>query len=450
MTRVPNQACLVCRGTGKVRPASAKGGVFAYAPCPRCMADPVSAASTLPPPIVTAPPPPPATEGIRVDLGTTDTLPAGFNRFVDIVKNPNVPPDQMVVADLTKKWPFEDNSVDYFRANDIIEHLPDKIFTMNEFYRCLKTGGTVEIFVPTIHGVGFISDPQHCSFWSRASFDYFTTGTPEFNRFAKQYGITGKFAVIAEERASYSKNYPSGAETVFHLRITLRAVKRNWKAIILSKNVSNLRRAVGSILATHTDLDPSNIIVVDDGAKASWTDSDPKVTWTTGKKPFVYAANSNIGIVAAGRSNIILMGDDCEVRSPWSFDFMDETASRGDAGVVSAGINGTVGNPVQNWRSDQSLVEASNELAFVTICIPRPVLDKVGLLDERFVGYGCEDVDYCWRARGSGFKFLVDNRAQVEHNPPGTPSDWRSRPDHEQRWKENMAILSDKWKRSYP
>jgi hypothetical protein len=444
--------CLSCRGAGRVQVITG-GAVFSYKPCPKCFPEtvPPSARPAAPAgPASLAPFRPVWNGGVRVDLGTTDQIPEGFTKFVDIVPNPNIPPSQMIVADLRQKWPFADSSVDYFRANDIIEHLPDKVFTMNEFYRCLRPGGMVEILVPTTHGVGFISDPQHCSFWSRASFDYFVVGTPEHNRFAKHYGISAKFAAASEERSSYPKWYPSGEETVHHLKIVLRALKENWKLIILSKNVSNLRRAVASVLATHPGLDPQRIIVVNDGAKDGWTDTDPKVFWVEGRKPFVYAANANIGILAAERFDIILMGDDCEVKNPNTFNFMDEMASRTDAGVVSSGITGPVGNPLQVWRADGTRIESSGELAFVCVCIPRAVLDVTGLLDEQFIGYGCEDVDLCWRIKEKGLKFLVDNRAKIEHNPPGLPSEWRSRPDQDQRWRENMVLLSAKWKRAYP
>ena len=224
----------------------------------------------------------------------------------------------------------------------------------------------------------------------------------------------------------------------------------SWKLVILSKNVSNLRRSVASVLSTPPKLDPQRIIVVDDGAKKDWQESDPKVSWVEGKKPFVYAANANIGIAAAGKDDVVLMGDDCEVRSPSAFDLLRETAARMDAGIVSAGINGPVSNPIQSWRSDGSTVESPNELAFVCVYIPRRGLDEVGPLDEQFVGYGCEDVDFCWRIRDRGLKFFINNRAQIAHNLPGMPSEWRSRPDIEERHIENIGRLKAKWNVKYP
>lgn len=47
--------------------------------------------------------------------------------------------------------------MDYVRASHIIEHFPDKIFTMNELWRVLKPAGRVHISVPTTEGPGALS-----------------------------------------------------------------------------------------------------------------------------------------------------------------------------------------------------------------------------------------------------------------------------------------------------
>lgn len=86
---------------------------------------------------------------------------------VDIMGNADI------VADLSKPWPFEDNSIDQIRAFDAIEHLPNKIHTMNEAYRCLKHDGVFEIMVPSTEAMGAFQDPTHVSFWNRNSFWYY-------------------------------------------------------------------------------------------------------------------------------------------------------------------------------------------------------------------------------------------------------------------------------------
>ena len=130
---------------------------------------------------------------MKLNLGCCDAAVAGFVN-VDIVAGPGV--DQ--VADLAAPWPWSDNSVEYVRAWDIIEHLPDKIMTMNEIYRVLMPGGRAEIAVPTTDGTGAFQDPTHVSFWNRRSFLYYEAGNPYRERFANSYGIKARFRTVSE------------------------------------------------------------------------------------------------------------------------------------------------------------------------------------------------------------------------------------------------------------
>ena len=148
---------------------------------------------------------------MKLNLGCCDAILPGFVN-VDLVPAPGVEP-----ADLRVPWPWPDSSVEYIRAWDIIEHLPDKILTMNEMYRVLTPGGRTEIAVPTTEGSGAWQDPTHVSFWNRRSFIYFEAGNPYRERFARHYGIRAKFCTVAE-RTDQSLDGP-------RLTIVLQAVK---------------------------------------------------------------------------------------------------------------------------------------------------------------------------------------------------------------------------------
>jgi len=88
--------------------------------------------------------------------------------------------------------------------------------------------------------------------------------------------------------------------------------------IIPSKNVLNLWGCLPAIKA----LDSARVIVVDDGVdwptngSAEWNLSAWGVKDVIGGvKPFVFARNVNLGIVAAGTDDVILANDDCILRS---------------------------------------------------------------------------------------------------------------------------------------
>ena len=153
----------------------------------------------------------PETRKVKLNLGCCDApLPGYLN--VDLVAGAGVE-----VADLRQPWPWPESSVEFVRAWDIIEHLPDKIFTMNELWRVLKPGGRAEIAVPTTEGTGAWQDPTHVSFWNRRSFLYYEAGNPYRERFARHYGIRAKFRTISER----TEPSPDGPR----LTIVLAAVK---------------------------------------------------------------------------------------------------------------------------------------------------------------------------------------------------------------------------------
>jgi SAM-dependent methyltransferase len=131
--------------------------------------------------------------GLRLNLGCSDRAIPGYIG-IDIADAPGVD----LIQDLSHRWCWLDSSVDEIIAHDIIEHLPNKILTMNEMYRVLKPGGRVEICVPTTDGPGAFQDPTHVSFWNRRSFLYYEAGNIYRERFAKAYGITAAFKIISE------------------------------------------------------------------------------------------------------------------------------------------------------------------------------------------------------------------------------------------------------------
>ena len=158
----------------------------------------------------------------KLNLGCSDALEPGY------INVDRVYPDrtgdtwgtdaEFDQADLSHAWPWADSSVGHIRAHDIIEHLVNKIHTMNEAWRVLQKGGTFEIAVPTTDGPGAWQDPTHVSFWNRNSFMYFESGNPHLVRFGRAYGIKCAFRILREQLEQVF-------DGVTKLTITLAAVK---------------------------------------------------------------------------------------------------------------------------------------------------------------------------------------------------------------------------------
>jgi len=137
------------------------------------------------------------TEKLWINLGCGDDI---RNGFVNVDKS--CPKDSKWLtlnADLNNMWPFVTSTADYILAQDIIEHLSDKIFTMNEAWRVLKNMALFDIWVPTTDGPGAFQDPTHVSFWNRRSFLYYEKGNSYRERFCESYGIVAAFSFVKEE-----------------------------------------------------------------------------------------------------------------------------------------------------------------------------------------------------------------------------------------------------------
>lgn len=144
--------------------------------------------------------------GLSLNLGCSDDHRLGWLN-VDIAE----PAD--VIVDLAGPWPWADCSVEWILANDVLEHLPSKIHSLNEAWRVLQPGGVIEIAVPCVMladgrvNPGAFADPTHRSFWTMDDRYYFceqwNNPGDERGRFGKAYGITALFRPRRWELVEY-------------------------------------------------------------------------------------------------------------------------------------------------------------------------------------------------------------------------------------------------------
>lgn len=105
---------------------------------------------------------------VKLDLGCGINKKEGFIG-VDTIKFDGV--DKVV--DLTKKWPWKNNSVDEVHCSHMIEHLTSdqRCHFMNELWRVLKKGSTAMIVAPHWGSCRAYGDPTHV--WPPVSEFYF-------------------------------------------------------------------------------------------------------------------------------------------------------------------------------------------------------------------------------------------------------------------------------------
>jgi len=153
---------------------------------------------------------------LRLNLGSCDRT---FPGFVSV----DLCPPADIIMDLgVDPWMFEDSSVEEVRAYDVLEHLADRIATMNNLHRILRPGGRADIIVPSAtHGAGFAQDPTHKSAWSLNSFQYYEHGSFAQKRLAQHYGITASFRIVSLDETRHM----DVREEVWKIHAVLEAVK---------------------------------------------------------------------------------------------------------------------------------------------------------------------------------------------------------------------------------
>ncbi len=156
------------------------------------------------------------------------------------------------------------------------------------------------------------------------------------------------------------------------------------------------------------------------------------------KENIGFSRANNMGIKYAfqgGAEYVLLLNDDTEVDPGFLTALIDVAVLRPDAGMLGSNIcyydqpekiwfagahfdrttcNVTTTEFSQNYKyKDSDLVESD----YVTGCallVKREVVEKIGLLDERFFLY-CEDVDWGLRCINAGFKNLIVTRSLIWH-----------------------------------
>lgn len=155
---------------------------------------------------------------LALDLGSAHNKPGDQWIGVDMHEAPGV--DR--VADLSERWPFDDNSVGVIRAVDFLEHMPPgkEIHFFNEAWRVLTHGGMLLIEVPSSDGRGAFQDPTHSTFVNQNSFWYYTQDN--YKRF-----MNGKFngSFGAKRVITYAPNAFCKEHNILYVRAHLVAAK---------------------------------------------------------------------------------------------------------------------------------------------------------------------------------------------------------------------------------
>lgn len=161
--------------------------------------------------------------------------------------------------------------------------------------------------------------------------------------------------------------------------------------------------------------------------------------------PFQIARNANIGW-RMPNTDIVYAGDDTRIIEPNTIARLESLANSDPAiGILAPRIKPAIPTDIP-----QEPLTFKSHVPFVFVYIKRAVIDKIGYLDERFQGYGVEDIDYCYRARRAGFKIAVANHITIQHGTdqqPAMTTFMRLRTSQQlfKEDRENWRRFAEKW-----
>lgn len=105
----------------------------------------------------------------KLNLGCGKKIKNGYVNL-DLYPLPGVD----VVADISKKLPFENDAFDEVLTEHVFEHMAEIDPLLAELHRITKKDGVIRVFVPHFTNFGAYTDPTHKRFFGYFTMDYYT------------------------------------------------------------------------------------------------------------------------------------------------------------------------------------------------------------------------------------------------------------------------------------
>jgi GT2 family glycosyltransferase len=231
--------------------------------------------------------------------------------------------------------------------------------------------------------------------------------------------------------------------------------------VLVTFNGVNHTRACLESLAHHTP-ERHEIIVVDNGSSdgtISFLRSQASVRFIQNDTNRGFPAAANQGLRAAAGERILLLNNDVIVTPGWLKRMLDVFDRFSDVGLVGPCSNEVSGaqrvciayntledlNRFASSRADQyhGVYEDVPRLVGFCLLLRREVMDRVGLLDERFGIGNFEDDDYCRRSILAGFRAVIARDSFVHH--VGSATFKAAGTDYAGLLERNRQLYLEKW-----
>jgi GT2 family glycosyltransferase len=204
--------------------------------------------------------------------------------------------------------------------------------------------------------------------------------------------------------------------------------------VILTYNKLEYTKQCIESIREFTEKDSYELIVVDNNSTDETTNwlkeqKDIKTIFNEDNKGFPKGCNQ--GIELATGDNVLLLNNDTVVAKNWLDNLITALYSDETVGAVGPVTNNcsnaqSIAVPYNNIEEMKVFAEIYNKsnsenwehrLILIGFCllVKKDVVDKIGLLDERFSPGNYEDDDYCFRITEAGYKLILCKDTFIHH-----------------------------------
>ena len=247
--------------------------------------------------------------------------------------------------------------------------------------------------------------------------------------------------------------------------------------IIPTRNaVALLRQCIGSIV-TATTYPNYELLLIDNGSDdgealtyLASLEGQPGIRVLRDNRPFNYSALNNMGVANARGSVIGLVNNDIEVISPGWLDEMVSIALQPGVGAVGAkllypdervqhggvllgvgGVEGVAGHAnkfLPAWHGGYmgraSMVQSFSAVTAACLVVRKAAYEQVGGLDEVELKVAYNDIDFCLRLRGAGYRNVWTPHAELFHHESATRGA-DIQPAQRARFDQEHAYMRRRW-----
>lgn len=289
------------------------------------------------------------------------------------------------------------------------------------------------------------------------------------------------YAMLAGERAINEhfqrENIDAKVEHIDHGYRVRYALPENPPLVSLIIPTRNglklIKQCIESILAK-TTYHNYEILIVDNGSDDPATlgyfdalKAEARVTVLRDDRPFNYSALNNAAVKSARGTVLGLLNNDMEIISQDWLSEMVSIALQPQVGAVGArlwypndtlqhggvilGIGGWAGHAHKGfphghpgYAGRMSLISGFSAVTGACLVVRKELYEELGGLNEPDLQTACNDVDFCLRVRGAGYRNVWTPYAELYHHESATRG-YENTPEKQARFAREVQYMKQRW-----